>query len=67
MMRLCSRRHARGDAGIDGCHHRAAQTTPAAAKAPDDTPSVRLGATLFLDYTVTTEPKITDADGNTVT
>ena len=45
----------------------AAQTTPPAAKAPDDTPSVRLGATLFLDYTVTTEPKITDADGNTVT
>ena len=45
----------------------AAQTTPPAAKAPDDTPSVRLGATLFLDYTVTTEPKITDADGNSVT
>src|SRR5215207_8375456 len=46
----------------------AAQTTPPAAKAaPDDTPSVRVGATLFLDYTVTTEPRITDADDNTVT
>ena len=46
----------------------AAQTTPAPAPAPpDDTPSVRLGATLFLDYTLTTEPKTTDADGNTVT
>lgn len=46
----------------------AAQTTPAAVKAPpDDTPSVRLGATLFLDYTVTTEPEIPDDDGNSVT
>ena len=45
-----------------------AQTPPPAAKAaPDDTPSIRLGTTLFLDYTVTTEPKLTDADGNTVT
>jgi hypothetical protein len=46
----------------------AAQVAPAPAPAPpDDTPSIRLGATLFLDYTVTTEPKTTDADGNTVT
>jgi hypothetical protein len=45
-----------------------AQVTPPAAPAkPDDTPSIRVGATLFLDYTVTTDPKVTDADGNTVT
>jgi hypothetical protein len=40
---------------------------PAAPRAPDDTPSVRVGATLFLDYTVTAQPKVTDADGNSVT
>jgi hypothetical protein len=28
---------------------------------------VRVGATLFLDYTVTAQPKVTDADGNSVT
>jgi hypothetical protein len=47
----------------------AAQTTPASKPAPppDDTPSVRVGATVYLDYTATTEPKVTDADGNQVT
>jgi hypothetical protein len=46
----------------------AAQVTPAAGYVPpDDTPSIRVGATLFLDYTVQPEPRITDADGNTVT
>lgn len=47
----------------------AAQTTPATKPAPppDDTPSVRVGATVYLDYTATTEPKVTDADGNQVT
>ena len=45
-----------------------AQVTPAQGYVPpDDTPSIRLGATLFLDYTVQTEPKTTDADGNAVT
>ena len=45
-----------------------AQVTPAAGSVPpDDTPSIRVGATLFLDYTVQPEPKIRDADGNTVT
>jgi hypothetical protein len=34
---------------------------------PADTPSVRVGATIFADYTVQTEPKITDVDGNSVT
>ena len=45
-----------------------AQVAPPAAQASAaDTPSVRVGATLFLDYTVNQEPKITDADGNQVT
>jgi hypothetical protein len=46
----------------------AAQVPPAAGNAPpDDTPSIRVGATLFLDYTVQPEPKVTDVDGNSVT
>jgi hypothetical protein len=46
----------------------AAQATPTAAPAAaDGAPSIRVGATLFLDYTATTEPKLTDADGNRVT
>lgn len=45
----------------------AAQVTPAAGtKPPDDTPSIRLGATIFADYTYTLAPEITDADGNLV-
>ena len=41
--------------------------TPAAGYTPpDDTPSVRVGGVLFLDYTNTQEPQITDADGNRV-
>jgi hypothetical protein len=45
-----------------------AQVTPAAGYVPpDDTPSLRVGATLFVDYTVQPEPKVTDADGNSVT
>jgi hypothetical protein len=44
------------------------QVPPAAGSAPpDDTPSIRVGVTLFLDYTAQTEPKTTDADGNQVT
>jgi hypothetical protein len=46
----------------------AAQVAPAAGPTPpDDTPAIRIGATLFLDYTVQTEPKGTDVDGNTFT
>src|SRR5215218_1165893 len=46
----------------------AAAQTPAAAPArPDDAPSVRLGATIFTDYTVQTDPKLTDVDANSVT
>ena len=45
-----------------------AQVTPAAGYVPpDDTPAIRIGVTIFGDYTVTTEPKGTDADGNTFT
>jgi len=43
----------------------AAQTPPAAA--PADPPSIKVGVLLFADYTVQQQPKIVDADGNTVT
>lgn len=45
-----------------------AQVTPAAGYTPpDDTPSVKLGAVIYADYTVQQQPKIQDADGNNVT
>jgi hypothetical protein len=45
----------------------AAQVTPAAGYTPpDDTPSIRVGATIFSDYTYTDAPKTTDADGNII-
>jgi hypothetical protein len=44
-----------------------AQVTPAESHTPpDDTPNVRVGGTLFLDFTRTQAPQITDADGNRV-
>ena len=44
-----------------------AQAPPAAtAKPPDDTPSIRVGATIFTNYSYQTEPEITDSDGNLV-
>ena len=44
-----------------------AQVTPAAAiTPPDDTPSIRVGMTLYPTYTFQTDPTITDADGNAV-
>jgi len=44
-----------------------AQVTPAAGYTPpDDTPAIRVGMTLFPNYSYQTNPKITDADGNTV-
>ena len=44
-----------------------AQVTPAAGYTPpDDTPSVRVGATIFADYTFQQSPEITDSDGNAV-
>jgi hypothetical protein len=45
----------------------AAQVTPAVDfPPPDDTPNVRVGGTLFADYTTTLDPEITDANGNRV-
>jgi hypothetical protein len=42
-----------------------AQVTPAAGYTPpDDTPVIRIGATIFADYTYQTDPKGTDVDGN---
>jgi hypothetical protein len=44
-----------------------AQVTPAAGYTPpDDTPSIRVGAVIYPDYTYTLNPETTDADGNTV-
>lgn len=39
---------------------------PAAPAKVDDAPSVRVGGTIFADYTYTFDPKITDIDGNSV-
>ena len=33
---------------------------------PDDTPSIKVGVTIFADYTYQDRPKVTDADGNSV-
>src|SRR5215218_1851882 len=78
--RTCVRRIARHAAGLWisvmasslGAGTVLAQTPPAQAPAasppaarPDDTPSIRVGATLFADYTYTQSPEATDADGNT--
>ena len=44
-----------------------AQVTPAAGfTPPDDTPSIRVGMTLFPLFTYQSNPTITDADGNVV-
>jgi hypothetical protein len=44
-----------------------AQITPAAGfTPPDDTPSIKLGVTLYADYTYTEAPETKDADGNTI-
>ena len=44
-----------------------AQVTPAAGYTPpDDTPSIKLGTTIFYDYTYTQKPQAKDADGNTI-
>src|SRR5262249_53811745 len=44
-----------------------AQITPAAGYTPpDDTPSIRLGVTLYPAYILQTDPNITDAGGNSV-
>jgi hypothetical protein len=44
-----------------------AQITPAAGYTPpDDTPSIRVGMTLYPNFTFQTDPRITDVDGNGV-
>src|SRR5947209_4663177 len=44
-----------------------AQVTPAAGYTPpDDTPSIKVGATIYTDYTYQQNPQTTDADGNTI-
>jgi hypothetical protein len=44
-----------------------AQVTPAAGfTPPDDTPSIRVGVTLYADYTYTDAPESKDSDGNTI-
>jgi hypothetical protein len=44
-----------------------AQVTPAAGYVPpDDTPSVRVGVTLYTDFTYQQNPQTTDSDGNTI-
>ena len=50
-----------------GARHSWAQVTPAAGYTPpDDTPSIRIGMTLFTDYTYVRSPEQRDADGNLV-
>ena len=44
-----------------------AQVTPAAGYTPpDDTPSIRVGAVIYPDFTYQLAPTVTDADNNTV-
>jgi hypothetical protein len=44
-----------------------AQVTPAAGYTPpDDTPSVKVGVTLYTDFTYQQNPKTTDSDGNAI-
>jgi len=44
-----------------------AQVTPAAGYTPpDDTPSIKVGATIFTNYTYQTDPKGTDANKNSI-
>jgi Phosphate-selective porin O and P len=44
-----------------------AQVTPATGYTPpDDTPTIKVGATIFADYTFQSEPEIPDSDGNLV-
>ena len=44
-----------------------AQVTPAAGYTPpDDTPSIKVGVTIYTDFTYQQNPTTTDADGNTI-
>ncbi len=53
--------------GVAMARAASAQVTPAASYTPpDDTPSIRVGITLFPLYTYQTTPTATDADGNVI-
>src|SRR5215471_7556720 len=44
-----------------------AQITPAAGYTPpDDTPSIRVGVTIYTDWTYQSSPQTIDSDGNTI-
>jgi len=44
-----------------------AQVTPAAGSTPpDDTPSIRVGVTIYTDFTYQPSPEVTDTDGNVI-
>jgi hypothetical protein len=44
-----------------------AQVTPAAGYTPpDDMPSIKVGATIYTDFTYQSSPAVTDSDGNSV-
>ena len=44
-----------------------AQVASTASPPPADTPAIKVGVLVFADYTVQQQPRIQDADGNTVT
>src|SRR5829696_3061033 len=51
-------------AGLAAATPCSGQVTP---PAPADTPSIRVGVTIFADYTIQQQPKMEDANGNDVT
>ncbi|HEX6558617.1 MAG TPA: hypothetical protein VF021_04125 [Longimicrobiales bacterium] len=54
-------------AGVGLPHHGFAQVSPAAGHAsPDDTPALKVGATIFADYTYNSSPATLDADSNRI-
>jgi hypothetical protein len=54
-------------AGMGVVRAASAQITPAATSVPpDDTPSIRVGATIYTDFTYQQSPETTDTDGNTI-
>jgi hypothetical protein len=52
---------------VVSAHPAVAQVTPAAGYTPpDDTPSIKIGAVIFADYTYQQQPTSKDADGNVI-
>ena len=53
--------------GFAGAASARAQVTPAGGYTPpDDTPTVKVGGTIFANYTYVGEPQTTDSDGNRI-